>query len=86
MESLLHVGGGVLGVLVVVGLVGAVTGPLLWRSAALASALTLVVRGLFLLAGLGRSEWRRERPSTAVYAQVAGRFLLAFLLAGVATS
>ena len=85
-ELLVHLGTAVSGALVATGLVGMLTLPLAWRSAALASALTVVVRALGLLVVTGRSEWRRERPSVRVYLRIAARFAAAFLLAGVATS
>jgi hypothetical protein len=85
-ESLLHVGAAIVGAGSVVALVGTATAPLLLRSGALAAAFTLVVRGLVLLLHLGRAEWRREGPATSAYGRVGARFLIAFILAGLATT
>jgi hypothetical protein len=85
-ELLVHAGAAGVGALVTVLLVGVTTAALVWRSAALASGLSLVVRALMLLIAVGRAEWRREGPSIRVYLRVGARFAVAFVLAGLATS
>jgi len=59
---------------------------ILWRLLVVAAALVLVVAGFVGLLGLGRAEWRRERPSRRRYLSVVARFGLAFLLVLIVTS
>jgi hypothetical protein len=84
-EVQVHLGAAVVGTLLTWALVGVLTVPLAWRSAALAAGITIVVRALLLLAALGRAEWRREGPPARAYLRVAARFGVAFVLAGLAT-
>lgn len=85
-EPLLHVAAAVVGPTVAVLLVGGAPGDLVWRTAALAVALTLVGRGLVVAFDLGRAEWRRDTPSLGAYGRVAARFALALVLVVAATS
>jgi len=85
-EVLLHGAAAVIGASIGLALVGSVVIGLLWRAAALSSALTLVVVAIIRALALGRSEWRREPPSRREYAQVVARFGVAFMLAVVASS
>lgn len=84
-ELLVHGGVGVLGALVAVAVVGVAVPTLLWRTAAIAAAGSLVVAGLVGAVLLARAEWRRERPAARRYAGVVARFLAAFLILVVAT-
>jgi predicted GNAT superfamily acetyltransferase len=81
-----HGAAAVAGPLIATALVGGAGVDLVWRTSALAVALTLVARGLLLAVGLGRAEWRREPPPLGAYRRVAARFALAFLLVVAATS
>lgn len=74
------------GPLIATALVGGAGPDLVWRTTALAVALTLVARGLHLAVDLGRAEWRREPPHLGAYGRVAARFALAFFLVVAATS
>ena len=56
-----------------------------WRVIALPSALGAVAAGLTELLVLARSEWRRERPRTRDYVGSVVLFVLALVLAVVAT-
>jgi len=85
-EAFLHIGVALLGVGLTWALVGTLTFPLAWRSAALSASLSLVIRALLMLVRIGRAEWRSERPPTRAYLPILARFAVAFLLAGVATS
>ena len=85
-EPFVHLSAALLGPGVGSLLLGTVEVTLVVRTAALATALTLVAAGLVRAVGLGRAEWRRERPSGIAYARVVGRFVIAFLLVVVATS
>lgn len=84
-ELLVHTVVAVVGAGVAVVVVGAAVPTLLWRTAAIAVAGSLVVRGLVGAALLARAEWRRERPTAQRYAGVVARFLAAFLVLVVAT-
>ena len=85
-EIVLHAFAAVLGPLVATLVVGAFVATLVWRTAAIAVALTLVVRALIVAAGLVRAEWRRTAPPMRTHLFVAARFLAAFLLIVVATA
>jgi hypothetical protein len=85
-ETLLHVAALVLGPAVAAVLVGGAAVDLLWRTAALSGALTLVACGLVRAVVVGRAEWRRDAPSLGAYGRVAARFVLAFVLVVAATS
>lgn len=85
-EPLVHLLAAVIGPLAGVLLLGTFAPSLVLRTAALALAFTLVAAGLVRSVALGRSEWRRDRPSARAYAGVAGRFLVGFLLVVVATA
>lgn len=85
-ELVLHLAAGALGSTVGVALIGTVVPGLVWRAAALSSALTLVIVGLVRAFGLGRAEWRGAAPRTADYRRVIGRFAVAFVLVIVASS
>jgi hypothetical protein len=56
-----------------------------WRVIALPSALGAVAAGLTELLTLARSEWRRERPPARRYVASVVLFVLALVLAVVAT-
>lgn len=85
-ELVTHGAAVLLGPLVAVVLVGVATPALVWRTAALPLALTLVVAGLRRLVRIGRAEWRREAPSMPEYLGAGLRFLAAFVLAALAVA
>ncbi len=85
-EITLHAFAALLGPLVATWVVGALVATLVWRTAAIAVALTLVVRAFVVALGLFRAEWRRTSTSLRPHGLVAARFLAAFLLLVVATS
>lgn len=67
-------------------LIGSLVPGLVWRAAALSSALTLVSVAMIRVVVLGRSEWRREPPPRGQYRRVVARFATAFLLVIIASS
>jgi type IV secretory pathway TrbD component len=85
-ELLVHLAAAVLGPIVAVALLGGANADLVWRTASLAAALTLVVRGMQRALTLGREEWHRNAPPLRSYGWVAARFGVAFVLVVVATS
>lgn len=79
-------GAAIIGSVVGTGLIGSVVPGLVWRAAALSSALTLVGVAMVRAVVLGRAEWRREPPPRGHYRRVVGRFAVAFLLVIIASS
>jgi hypothetical protein len=85
-ELAVHGGAALFGSAVGLALVGTPVPGLLWRAAALSSALTLVIVALVRSIALGRAEWRRDTPSRTEYQRVVGRFAIAFVLVIAASS
>ena len=76
----------VIGALLALALLQGVGASIAWRLAVLPLALLLVVRGLIGLVGLGRAEWRRDRPRRRAYVAVLLRFTIAYVIVVAATS
>lgn len=85
-EAFVHLGAAIAGPTVGVLLLGTTAPVLIWRSGALTVSLSLVGAALVLLARLGRSEWRRQRPPLRAYAGVVGRSVGALVLVVLATA
>jgi hypothetical protein len=85
-EASVHVAGAVLGPVTALVLLGGADTALLWRTAAVTLALTLVLAALLRAAALARSEWRREAPAASDYRRVVLRFAVALALVVAATS